>query len=119
MKFYKIKIRINRILKYGLRYQFDSEFRRKKDNIESAKRRKKKYKLGSFRANAKRRKVTLFRRDGNRCHWCTQKMTFKEATLDHIVEVSKGGTHHLNNLRLMHRDCHETRHRTERLGVDK
>ena len=32
-------------------------------------------------------------------------------TVDHILEVSRGGTHELENLQVLCRDCHDRKHR--------
>jgi 5-methylcytosine-specific restriction endonuclease McrA len=111
----RLKSKIYYLRKYGIRFYFDKEYKEevyRSIRREQDRRRSKKHRLGSFRANKKKRKLALFKRDGNKCHWCNTKMKFKEATVDHIVELSKGGSHHLKNLRLMHLDCHKIRHKT-------
>lgn len=39
------------------------------------------------------------------CALCGMPLTFEEATLDHIVPLSKGGTNDISNLQLAHKKC--------------
>lgn len=43
------------------------------------------------------------------CHWCKLEMPYKEATVEHLVPLSKGGTNSINNLRLAHQGCNQGR----------
>lgn len=62
----------------------------------------------TYRRNRDRLKRTA----GTVCHWCGQAI---DPTLDHLdpmafqadhdVPYSKGGTHHISNLRAFHRKC--------------
>lgn len=55
-------------------------------------------------------KNKILNRDGNNCWICN--LSFNEEdlpTIDHIIPLAEGGTHHLKNLKLAHRKCNETR----------
>jgi hypothetical protein len=41
----------------------------------------------------------LFERDNWTCHYCGQKVTEQNATLDHLIPQYKGGTHSKDNLK--------------------
>lgn len=45
------------------------------------------------------RRQELFNRDKWRCQYCGESVTSKNATLDHFIPQSKGGTHAAENLR--------------------
>ncbi len=49
----------------------------------------------------------IFLRDNFCCIWCG---TNQNLTVDHIKELSMGGTNQLDNLRTLCKDCHEKRH---------
>lgn len=52
----------------------------------------------------------LIKRDGAICQLCLEPIdSMKDATIDHITPVSKGGTDQLNNLRLTHHLCNQER----------
>lgn len=48
-------------------------------------------------------------RDGWRCHLCRRNVKVKDATRDHIIPQSLGGSHKADNLRLAHRSCNSKR----------
>lgn len=104
--FYKIRLFLRQIRHHGIRYPFDKKYRQKLKNKKHNERAKKVY-GSSFRSNRKIIKTKLFRRDGNICSWCGQRLTFKTATVDHIVKRSEGGSNALSNLRLLHAECHK------------
>ena len=56
-----------------------------------------------------RRRKMLIARDGLACGICGEPMTEATVTIDHIVPVSKGGSHEMANLRLAHKRCNGTR----------
>lgn len=60
----------------------------KKINIQSIKRKS----LGD------KFKMKLFERDGNRCFYSDQEMTEEEATIEHLIPLSKGGKNNIDNL---------------------
>jgi 5-methylcytosine-specific restriction endonuclease McrA len=68
-------------------------------------------------------KVSLRRRDGDFCHICDDPMLFvriasgayepMQATIDHVVPLSKSGTHTWDNVKLAHRRCNLSKHNKE------
>lgn len=44
-------------------------------------------------------------RDGGLCGICGQSVPVEQQSLDHIIPLSKGGTHEPNNVQLAHRAC--------------
>lgn len=93
--------------KYGFRYYLSKRFRR------TVKSREQRRKRGSgFLVSLKYKRKVLLERDGNLCQWCFQPLN-GDIEIDHIREVANGGTNKLKNLRLLHHDCHVTRHRGE------
>ena len=52
----------------------------------------------------------IYDRDGERCHICGERVVLGiDATLDHLVPLSKGGNHTADNVRLAHRSCNSRR----------
>jgi 5-methylcytosine-specific restriction endonuclease McrA len=51
----------------------------------------------------------VYARDGGRCHICRKHVARAQATLDHLVPVSKGGDHVILNVRVAHRSCNSRR----------
>ncbi len=49
--------------------------------------------------------LVVFERDGWRCHLCGRKTTRRTASIDHIVPLSKGGTHEYANCQTAHLKC--------------
>lgn len=47
----------------------------------------------------------LLARDGELCHLCGRWMCWRETSFDHVLPLSKGGEHTLENVKLAHRDC--------------
>lgn len=106
-----------RVRKYGVKYLFSIAYRHKIRNRENTARNRIKYK--SFIRNRRSIKTTLFSRDGNKCFWCGNKMTFKEATIDHIIPVSVKTDNSTRNLRLIHNDCRIIRDKAIAKGILK
>lgn len=106
-----------RARRYGIRYLFDKDFRRRMRNREHTL--KDREKRGSYIGNARSLKIALFRRDGNKCFWCTLPMKFHEATIDHIVPVSVRKDNSKKNLRLIHDTCRRERDRAIAKGLLK
>ena len=104
-----------RAYKYGIKYFFNQDFRRIVKNKERNLKSRATYK--SFNGNRKSLKIALFRLNGNKCFWCNNKMTFQEATIDHIKPASQGGSNKKDNLRLIHNDCRVERDRLIQRGV--
>ena len=64
-------------------------------------------KMGS--ENRRRRMKRLLERDERTCWLCGGRVHRKNATMDHIIPVSLGGAHSLDNLKLAHRHCNQAR----------
>lgn len=57
----------------------------------------------SEKLDAKQKRIDrayIIERDGGRCHLCNRKVPEKLLTLDHLIPLSKGGTHTAENLRV-------------------
>lgn len=103
-----------RIKLFGLRYVYDSKYRRTmKNRLEQKKRR---IQAGSgFLANKKAYKARLILRDGNHCDEC--KRRDRPLTIDHIKPLFLGGTSILSNLRLLCDPCHREKTHKEMVKV--
>lgn len=75
-----------------------------------------------LRANANRRRAhmnsapsspysrtAIFERDGWRCHICGRKVSVKDASIDHLVPISRGGSDTADNVSLAHVNCNKRR----------
>lgn len=51
----------------------------------------------------------IYERDQHRCGICQRKVPLKEVSLDHIIPLSKGGTHEPLNVQLAHITCNRQR----------
>ena len=51
----------------------------------------------------------IYTRDNGICQICKRRVAKREASLDHIVPLSKGGSHTMANLQLAHRRCNYKR----------
>lgn len=47
----------------------------------------------------------IYQRDGDICYLCGRKVLKKERHVDHVVPLSRGGTHTEDNLRVTHARC--------------
>lgn len=95
----KLHCYIMRIIR-NIRFIFDKKYKKRKIARLRYKKR-----LGSFNGEKlKRRRKRLFKIN-KVCFWCGKKMKIENATVDHIIPVSKGGNNKLSNLRLIHEDC--------------
>lgn len=90
-----------RIKKYGIRYYFDSKFRKRMKCREGNKR----YGSG-FKARTNTTKRNLIGRDGAHCRICKHYFSEKELTIDHVIPIREGGTNQYKNLQLLCRPCH-------------
>src|SRR5258708_4773245 len=43
-------------------------------------------------------KIKIYERDGNKCFYTDKEMTMEEATLEHLIPLSKGGKNNIDNL---------------------
>ena len=53
--------------------------------------------------------IAIYGRDQGRCHICGRKVKPKDASMDHLIPLSLGGTHEPVNVRLAHRKCNMKR----------
>lgn len=53
-----------------------------------------------------------------RCAWCNKKIEFKDYELDHKIEHSKGGKTELKNSQILHKECHDEKHRKNHKRAD-
>jgi 5-methylcytosine-specific restriction endonuclease McrA len=53
--------------------------------------------------------LTIYKRDGGRCHICKKLVKKTDASLDHLIPISKGGEHTERNVALAHRRCNSSR----------
>jgi 5-methylcytosine-specific restriction endonuclease McrA len=104
---------------HGLRYYFDTDFRR---GISYRRRRKikdkvRKARAGPFwnRTGKKRLKTQLIERDGQRCNGCKQLFNREELTIDHVLALFMGGNSDPANLQLLCEPCHVEKNRQETL----
>jgi 5-methylcytosine-specific restriction endonuclease McrA len=51
----------------------------------------------------------VYERDGGKCHICCRSVSSKRFSLDHLVPLSRGGNHTLDNVRLAHIPCNSRR----------
>lgn len=57
-----------------------------------------------------RRNRKIIRKQQRYCVWCgTAGTSSNKLQVDHIVPLSKGGSHHLSNLRILCQNCHKLR----------
>ena len=57
-----------------------------------------------------RRNRKIIRQQQKYCVWCgTAGTSSNKLQVDHIVPLSKNGSHHLNNLRILCQQCHKLR----------
>lgn len=47
----------------------------------------------------------IYDRDGGRCHICGKSVAREDFVIDHLVPLSKGGTHTRDNVRVAHDSC--------------
>lgn len=104
---------------FGGRVFTDSEYRKKvARRVYERKRgrRVRKIRGSGFLSNRPKIKTRLFRERGNKCQWCFERMKYNEATIDHIKPVRDGGGNELENLQLLHSECHELKNRLGATG---
>lgn len=94
-----------RALKYGPKYYWNRDFRRKMRNRESNEVAKRKYGSG-YLTRKQHTKDQLITRDGNKCAHCSHILSKYLLTIDHKKKVTEGGTHDLEQLQLLCRRCH-------------
>ena len=91
---------------HGMRYYFNTAYRRR----ISHKRKKlfRKEREGAFwgKGPRKRAKDSLIERDGQICIFCREPFERNDLTIDHIYPLFMGGDSELYNLQLLCRPCH-------------
>ena len=75
--------------------------RRRRNADRNARRRAEKH--GVLTNNISRDEIR--RRDCETCYLCNRFVSVHEMAIDHVVPLVQGGTHTLDNLRLVHRAC--------------
>lgn len=53
--------------------------------------------------------AAIIRRDGMRCHICNKRVTSKTLSFDHLIPLSKGGSHTIENIAVAHLKCNVSR----------
>ena len=51
------------------------------------------------------------------CHWCGSRISFNQATVDHVRPRSEGGADDLANVVVACDDCNQLRNRLNQIGV--
>jgi hypothetical protein len=64
------------------------------------------------RSGTRRRLQRVIDRDGDMCVWCSCSLSHNEATLEHAVPCSDGGSHRLENLLVACSTCNNSRRST-------
>jgi len=76
------------------------------NDAESRRRSQATYGSREYQAN----RAICLRMAAGRCEQCGKRARLQ---CDHLIPVSKGGTHHLTNLRALCKPCHDTKTGTE------
>lgn len=63
----------------------------------------------------RKRRQQIYDLSGGECFYCGRVIAFKEATIDHIVPKSKGGSWRLENLVLACRKCNRIKGQIENI----
>jgi len=105
-----------KVKKYGIKFWFSQDYRRRCHNRKSSKRGQEVYGSG-YKSRKKETKLKLFKIKGNKCFWCDKRMNFKTATIDHIIPVSQERNNTYSNLRLIHEECRAIRDNAIRNGL--
>ncbi|GLH70535.1 hypothetical protein GETHPA_20680 [Geothrix rubra] len=63
--------------------------------------------------NVKSNRIRVFERDGYKCYKCGKQLTRFDATLDHLIPVSKGGDNSFENLATCCLSCNSKRRNHE------
>ena len=95
--------------KHGIRYYFDTKFRRDISYRRVKKLRVKREGKLSNPDVKKRVKILLTERDGRRCNHCKKEFGLNSLTIDHVVRLVKNGSNDLSNLQLLCIECHQVK----------
>jgi 5-methylcytosine-specific restriction endonuclease McrA len=55
-------------------------------------------------------KSEIIKRDGLNCYLCGKFLTFKSATIDHVIPLSRGGFHCASNAKIACRRCNNEKY---------
>lgn len=55
----------------------------------------------------RRKRLAVYQRDLYRCKLCGKQLTYEDATLDHVIPRSRGGSGALNNLVTACKPCNQ------------
>lgn len=102
--------------KFGIRWYFSKKYRLACKKQLAKQTRLRKY--GNFSRNRRNLKRKLLARN-KICFWCDTELTFKTATIDHIVPAAVRRDNSLKNLRLIHEGCRVMRDRAIATGLLK
>jgi 5-methylcytosine-specific restriction endonuclease McrA len=54
--------------------------------------------------------AAVLARDGYVCHICRQDVPPDDVEFDHVMPLSKGGAHSMENVKVSHRRCNRRKH---------
>jgi 5-methylcytosine-specific restriction endonuclease McrA len=61
----------------------------------------------------------VYARDEGMCNYCFAQVRLDECHVHHTLELSRGGSNHPSNLKVLCIDCHKARHPFMRSARDK
>lgn len=106
--------------KHGIRYYFDTDFRRKlsykrQQLARSRQHTVRRKRAGSFNKSAVKAKIktSLIDRDGLVCNFCREGFVREHLTIDHIMPLFMGGKSNIENLQLLCEPCHVEKSRND------
>ena len=108
-KFKKKWVFFLRGLKYGYKYCFNENFRKRVQNKITTKRRRLKYGSVYFNSRVRFKKRILRNKTHGYCAMCKNTFFKKDLSVDHIISVSNGGSNNKNNLQLLCIKCHRSK----------
>ena len=72
--------------------------------------------IGIYYPKEDRKQMTNYKRKlykrTQACYMCSKVLTYKEATVDHFIPISKGGLNNMNNFRLACEPCNSAKGNT-------
>lgn len=97
--------RIPKARKYGVRYFFDSRYR-KTIKYRVRNRRYRQTRGASFMLKKNKIRKRLAKDKGQFCSYCYKYLPLSELTIDHIIRIRDGGSSNYKNLQLLCISCH-------------
>lgn len=70
-----------------------------------SKKRRKKYRLRQYNKHRQKILSELIVEYGQKCFYCAKDLLIEEITLDHVIPMSRGGSHKKENLRISCKEC--------------